>query len=338
MAHRTITPFFFFGLAYLSQVLGQAGNPADDSLDDARFPILRGANFTFQPSAGVRCHWAVAQYQGSGKEFFVLDGKPACPGLAENSTTLVLRFGGNVVPGNASLTVQCDEPAVWHFIISREQPVGFGRTTLTSVCDIDGVNGLSSGWRSPTVASGFPMVSASAGRLRPTSSVGYPGNWSFTPTNSMPPWLTGLSSTSVHSITSTGNSDETGSMLSTDTMLAPGATTGLLPSTDQGSSESLMGIGSTLSSNRGGSTSSMLTSTRQTGSLSGLQDQTTKVGSVTPMEQSATHDPSATADPGYGTSSTKTSQAEGIIPTDSDQGSQDTKTTATAPSPCTCTC
>lgn len=335
-----ITSFLFFsGLAYVPRFWVEAQDLSEASLDDARFPISRGVNFTFQPSAGAQCHWAVAQYPGSRKEFFVLDASPACPGLADNSTTLLLRFGSEVVPGNASLTVQCDEPSVWQFIVSLDEPVGGRKTTLNSICDAEGTNGRSDGWHSPMIASGPSFVSPSAGRLRPTSLMGYPGNWSFSPTGSMSKWLTSLSTTPPNPIASIGKSGGIESPVGADPKAAPGASTGLPLSVAQSPPDSLSGSVSTLSKNDVDSpTSSGLDRASQSVPLSGLQDQPTAVGSAPPTTQAVTDNLSGTRDPNLGPYSIAPSPTTGAVTSNSIEGARNSEGTATGTSPCTCTC
>jgi len=189
-------------LASIHNVQAQRPNLDESAFDEARFPISRGDNFTFQPAVGSLCQWAVVQYPLSGKEFFVLDSQLACAPLAGNaSTTLRLRFGDEIAPGNATLTVQCKEPSVWNFIINDDEPEQEGKTVLDSVCDSGDTSSVKDGF------DGDRRNGSSAGSHRGSTGTGGPfggpilpghrGNWShdmptsFSTTSSR--FLTGFS-------------------------------------------------------------------------------------------------------------------------------------------------
>lgn len=185
-------------LASICSVQAQRPNLDESGFDEARFPISRGDNFTFQPAAGSLCQWAVAQFPLSGKQFFVLDSQPACAPVAGNaSTTLRLRFGDEIAPGNATLTVQCKEPSVWKFIINDDEPERGSKTVLDSVChsgdlpsDKDGFGG---GWQNGSNA-GSQGGKAGAGGPSGNSSVpGQRGNWSHDIPTSLTAPSSGLS-------------------------------------------------------------------------------------------------------------------------------------------------
>lgn len=170
-------------LASICNVQAQRPNLDESAIDEARFTVSRGDNFTFQPAAGSLCQWAVVQYPLSRKEFFILDSQPACAPLAGNaSTTLRLRFGDEIAPGNATLTVQCKEPSVWKFIINDDEPERQGKTVLDSVCNSGDP---------PSVKDGFDgdqRNGSNAGSQRGSTGTGGPfgdpllpeqrGNWS----------------------------------------------------------------------------------------------------------------------------------------------------------------
>ncbi|KAM0703968.1 hypothetical protein Q7P35_008974 [Cladosporium inversicolor] len=164
-------------------VQAQRPDSAESLSEEARFPISRGDNFTFQPAAGSLCQWAVAQYSLSEKQFFILDSQPACtPAEGNVSTTLRLQFGDEVAPGNATLTVQCKEPSVWNFIINDDAPERGRKTVLDSVCHPgeipSGKNGFGGGWQN---GSNSVDQGGSAGINSPSGSSslpGQPGNWS----------------------------------------------------------------------------------------------------------------------------------------------------------------
>jgi hypothetical protein len=170
-------------LASICNVQAQRSNLDEGVSDEARFPISRGDNFTFQPAAGSLCQWAVAQYPLSEKQFFVLDSQPACAPVAGNaSTTLRLQFGDEIAPGNATLTVQCKEPSVWKFIINDDEPERGGKTVLDSVCysgDIpSNKDGFGGGWQNGSNAG---SRGGSVGAGSPSGSPSLPGqrgNWS----------------------------------------------------------------------------------------------------------------------------------------------------------------
>jgi len=170
-------------LANSCNVQAQRPNLDESVSDEARFPISRGDNFTFQPAAGSMCQWAVAQYPLSGKQFFILDSQPACAPVAGNaSTTLRLQFGDEIAPGNATLTVQCKEPSVWNFIISDDEPERGGKTVLDSVChsgdlpsDKDGFRG---GWQEGSNAGSQGGSAGAGGPSKSSFLPGHRGNWS----------------------------------------------------------------------------------------------------------------------------------------------------------------
>jgi len=119
--------------------LAQTTTTTQDSvLEEARFPVSRGSNFTFQPSSGSLCYWAVAQYDERRHEFFNLESQPVCPpSVANVSTTLLVRFGGRSRPGNVTLTVQCGEPSVWNFLVKDDGASYDGETTVQPICSED---------------------------------------------------------------------------------------------------------------------------------------------------------------------------------------------------------
>ena len=170
-------------LASVCNVQAQRSNLDESTFDEARFPISRGDNFTFQPAAGSLCQWAVAQYPLSRKEFFFLDSQPACAPLAGNaSTTLRLRFGDEITPGNATLTVQCKEPSVWKFIINDDEPEREGKTVLDSVCDSGNLpsvkDGLGGDWRNGSNAGSQRGSTGTGGPFGGPLLPGQRGNWS----------------------------------------------------------------------------------------------------------------------------------------------------------------
>lgn len=236
-------------LASIKTAWAQTTAPEDGVSDEARFPISRGANFTFQPSSGSLCHWAVAQYPGSGKEFFALDSQQTCPQLASNaSTTLRLQFGDEVEPGNGTLTVQCKEPSVWKFIINDDEPEREGKTVLDSVCDNGDLP-----FEKDSLGGGGLLNGSSAGNQTSNAGVGSPpwetfvpghrGNWSHDP-----PASTSLESTtflhdSPHSSIPASNFKNTmGNGGSVRTGVPPAsAGSGLAASPDQGQMSSQLG-------------------------------------------------------------------------------------------------
>lgn len=170
-------------LVFTSIYSVQAQRPdlAESLSDEARYPISRGDNFTFQPAAGSLCQWAVAQYSLSEKQFFVLDSQPACAPAADNvSTTLRLQFGDEVAPGNATLTVQCKEPSVWNFIINDDGPERGHKTVLDSVCHSGetpfGKDGFGGGWQNGGNAVGQGESAGISGLSGPSSLPGQPRN------------------------------------------------------------------------------------------------------------------------------------------------------------------
>lgn len=172
-------------LVFTSIYSVQAQRPdlAESSSGEARYPISRGDNFTFQPAAGSLCQWAVAQYSLSEKQFFVLDSQPACAPAAGNvSTTLRLQFGDEVAPGNATLTVQCKEPSVWNFIINDDEPERRHKTVLDSVCHPgeapSGNDGHGGGWQNGSNAVGQGGIAGISGPSGSSPLPGQPGNWS----------------------------------------------------------------------------------------------------------------------------------------------------------------
>ena len=128
-----------FSLVHGRCCLAQTTTTTQDSvLEEARFPVSRGSNFTFQPSSGSICYWAVAQYDERRHEFFNLESQPVCPpSVANVSTTLLVRFGGRSRPGNVTLTVQCGEPSVWNFLVKDDGASYDGETTVQPICSED---------------------------------------------------------------------------------------------------------------------------------------------------------------------------------------------------------
>lgn len=164
-------------LATIHSVQAQKPNLDESVPDEARFPISRGDNFTFQPAAGSLCQWAVAQYPRSGKQFFILDSQPACAPVTGNaSTTLRLQFGDEIAPGNATLTVQCKEPSIWNFIINDDEPEQGSKTVLDSIChsgDLPSAkDGFGGGWQNRSHAGN---QGESAGSTGPSGGSFLPG-------------------------------------------------------------------------------------------------------------------------------------------------------------------
>jgi hypothetical protein len=159
----------------------------DSTLEEARFPVSRGSNFTFQPSSGSLCYWAVAQYPDESQEFFRLQPQPVCPrSVANVSTTLRLRFGAGLQTGNATLTVQCNEPSVWNFFINEAESDYEGHTAIEPICEEE--DDSTSGTASPSqpfnsyndTAGGNGIATGSFKSFRPSgTSAIFQGNQSF---------------------------------------------------------------------------------------------------------------------------------------------------------------
>lgn len=170
-------------LTSIYSVQAQKPDLTESLSDEARFPISRGDNFTFQPAAGSLCQWAVAQYSLSEKQFFVLDSQPACaPAVGNVSTTLRLQFGDEVAPGNATLTVQCKEPSIWNFIINDDATKRGRKTVLDSVCHsgeiTSGKDGFGGSWQNGSNSAGQGGSAGINGPSGSSSLPGQPGNWS----------------------------------------------------------------------------------------------------------------------------------------------------------------
>ncbi|KAM0714693.1 hypothetical protein Q7P37_009710 [Cladosporium fusiforme] len=133
------TPRVTYSLACTRTIHAQTSRIIESSLEEARFPVNRGFNFTFEPASGLQCLWAVARYPDGQNEFFKLEPPPICSYSTytrnANASTLRVQFGSDLQPGNATLTVQCKEPSVWNFLISDDEPLHQGGTVVASICD-----------------------------------------------------------------------------------------------------------------------------------------------------------------------------------------------------------
>lgn len=181
-------PYFALAFGVTEAVYARAQMTAVQASDlqEARFAISRGSNFTFQPATGSTCRWAVAQYPDQSTDFFDLASQLRCSDLDTNGTsTLRLRFGGNIEPGNVSLTVQCKEPSVYQFLISDHETDDRGSTSIESVCggnDVTPANGNSNLLPSGSGTNGSfdsSMVGGSPATTLPTRK-SYSGSTGFT--------------------------------------------------------------------------------------------------------------------------------------------------------------
>lgn len=217
-------------LTSIYSVQAQRPDSAESLSDEARFPISRGDNFTFQPAAGSLCQWAVAQYSLSEKQFFVLDSQPACAPAGGNvSTTLRLQFGDEVAPGNATLTVQCKEPSVWNFIINDDVPERGRKTVLDSVCHSGeipvGKDGFGGGWQNGSDSVGQGGSAGVNGPSGSSSLPGQTGNWS----HGLPTSLFAPSSAFIDGFSQ-------GSSPASNSASSPASTSGTSPAPSSGSS------------------------------------------------------------------------------------------------------
>lgn len=268
-------------LTSIYSVQAQRSDSAEGLSDEARFPISRGDNFTFQPAAGSLCQWAVAQYSLSEKQFFVLDSQPACTPAGSNvSTTLRLQFGDEVAPGNATLTVQCKEPSVWNFIINDDAPERGRKTVLDSVCHAGeipiGKDGFGGGWQNGSNSLG---QGGSAGVNGPSESSllpGQTGNWSHgLPTSLSAPssvFVDGFSQISSPASNSASSpASISGSSPASDLASNPGSNLAPNPASDQ-VSDSVSNQASGQAPNQATNRPTMLTSGRPFEADSDLAD------------------------------------------------------------------